>query len=163
MFSLPQRKTGTAWPVKSDGSGTRDSRDERSVAFCPHCYALITAGDASCPACGADLRDWHAQGYGARLILALNHPLADVRMRAIIALGWRREKAGERALVECALRNPKDVVEGLEIVESLRLISEHDSKREGLSLLARSHPARPVKQAVNSVLKSARQPKAPQS
>ena len=96
MFSLPQQKGGTTRSAKDD-TGTEDSRYERSVAFCPHCYVMIAAGDASCPASGADLRDWHAKGYGARLILALNHPLADVRMRAIIALELRREKASEQA------------------------------------------------------------------
>jgi HEAT repeat protein len=156
MFSLPQQKAGSTRPVKNDRPGIGDLRYESSVAFCPHCYAMIPTGDASCPACGADLRDWHAQGYGARLILALNHPLADVRMRAIIALGLRREKAAEQALVECALRNPKDVVEGLEIVKSLRLIAEVSSEPEVLLRLARDHSARAVRAAADVALSAPR-------
>jgi hypothetical protein len=79
--------------------GTRDFRCKSSVAFCPHCYALITVGDARCPICGAD---WYARSYAARLFLAWNHPLADVRMRATIALGLRRERLAGQPLVECA-------------------------------------------------------------
>lgn len=77
----------------------------KELAFCPCCYAQIPASQTVCEACHADLRSWNAQSYAERLIQALGHPLADVRMRAIIALGWRREKSAERALVECALRH----------------------------------------------------------
>jgi HEAT repeats len=154
MFSLPQRKAGATRPKNSDGAGTRDSRYERSVVFCPHCYALITAGDAWCPVCGADLHDWHPKSYAERLILALNHPLADVRMRAIIALGLRRERAAEQALVACALRHPHDVVAGLEIINSLGLLRDGAKAKRGLSRLIRMHPARLIKEAAQSALRN---------
>ena len=152
-------KTSAAHCVSKGQPAARRSRRDSSIAFCPHCYALITAGDAQCPICGADLQEWHAKGYVERLVLALNHPLADVRMRAIIALGWRRESAAERALVDCALHHPSDVVAGLEIITSLRLLSEDAPNRDGLMQLAHSHPARAVRQAARLALQNAQEPK----
>ena len=50
MFSLPQQKAGTARSVKNDRPGTGDSGYERSVAFCPHCYAMICVASLQRPA-----------------------------------------------------------------------------------------------------------------
>jgi hypothetical protein len=130
-------------------------RERRELAFCPYCYAQIQASEIVCEACGADLENWNARSYAERLIQALGHPLADVRMRAIIALGWRLEKKAERALVECALRHPTDVVEGLEIVEALRLIREGSTQFEGLRILERDHSASSVRQAATAALSAA--------
>jgi hypothetical protein len=66
------------------------------------------------------VHEWTKKIYSQRLIDALGHPLDDVRMRAIITLGLRSEKAAEKPLIDCALRQPIDVIEGLEIVNSLR-------------------------------------------
>jgi HEAT repeat protein len=100
-----------------------------------------------CPHCHASLRQWEKKTYSQRLIEALEHPLSEVRMRAIIALGWRGEKAAEKPLVDCALRHPIDVVEGLEIVNSLRLIRDKRSDDTALRILSLNHPARAVRSA----------------
>jgi hypothetical protein len=73
-------------------------------------------------------------------------------MRVIIALGLLREKWAEAALVECALRHPIDVVEGLEIVNSLRLIAEGGSGLTALRTLVDKHPARPVRRAAREAI-----------
>jgi hypothetical protein len=88
-------------------------------------------------------------------VLALNRPAADVRMRAIIALGLRRESAAEQAFVGCALRHPNDVDAGLEVIPSLRRLGERNRKRGELSKLAHSHPAMSVRQAARRVLSDA--------
>lgn len=131
-----------------------EGRVGKELAFCPRCYASIPVSADTCKFCGADLEEWRAQDYADRLIHALGHPLDDVRMRAIIALAWRREEKAERALVECALRHPLDVVEGLEIVESLRLIGETVGQSDGLRSLARDHPAKPVREAARAALRT---------
>ena len=73
-------------------------------------------------------------------------------MRAIISLGWRGEIAAERALVDCALRHPLDVVEGLEIIRSLRLIRGRGSNDSALQLLMDRHPARVVRETAAEIL-----------
>jgi len=113
--------------------------------YCPACFALIGAEARTCPVCGHDLArssDWE---FRDKLLAALNHPLADVRMRAIIALGWRGERETAQALVRCALRRPVDVVEGLQVIESLRGIQDAPARRSALRMLVERHPARAVR------------------
>jgi HEAT repeat protein len=123
------------------------------LAFCPECYRQIPAHARVCPHCHASLHDWEEKTYSLRLIHALNHPLAEVRMRAIIALGLRGEKGAEAPLVDCALRHPVDVVEGLEIVNSLRLIRDKHSDGNALRTLSAQHPARAVRIAAGEILR----------
>lgn len=59
--------------------------------FCPACFAPLAQEADTCPACGARMVDISSRDYRAKLVHALQHPLADVRMRAIIALGLRGE------------------------------------------------------------------------
>jgi hypothetical protein len=107
------------------------------IAFCPMCFAELPATAETCRRCGSSLRTWHEKPYAERLTLALRHPVADIRMRAILVLGLRREKGAAAALVDCAMRHPTDVTQGLEIVNSLRAISEAGGDRRALQALAR--------------------------
>ena len=74
----------------------------RELAFCPNCYARIPIDAAICPHCHTSLRDWQEKTYADCLIDALQHPLSEVRMRAIIALGWRGEGAWPKSLSSTA-------------------------------------------------------------
>lgn len=116
---------------------------------CLACFRLVPAQSASCPECGADLAAFSARDYRDKLLHALDHPLADVRMRAIIACGWRGEACAAQPLFELALRHPVDVVEGLAVVESLRTLGEPG--RAMLAELAANHPARAVRTAAGGV------------
>jgi hypothetical protein len=91
--------------------------------------------------------------YADCLIDALQHPLSEVRMRAIIALGWRGECVAEKPLVDCALRHPIDVIEGLEIVNSLRLIRDSGSDDTALRHLSLYHAARAVRTMAAEILR----------
>lgn len=122
------------------------------LALCPKCYQQIPVRAEACPYCNALVAEWEKKPYTQRLIDALDHPLADVRMRAIIALGLRGEKAAEAPLVDCALRHPIDVIEGLEIVKSLRLIRQKHKDDTALRNLCAHHPARAVRAAANEIL-----------
>lgn len=69
-------------------------------------------------------------------------------MRVIIALGLRGEAETADALVECALRHPADVVEGLEIIRSLTRIREPGiRRRQALLRLIAQHAAHAVRAA----------------
>lgn len=113
--------------------------------YCPSCFALIDAEARSCPVCGHDLARLSVRKYRDKLLAALNHPLADVRLRAIIALGWRGEGEAALALAQCALHHPVDIVEGLQVVASLHDIRDRDARRVALHMLAERHPARVVR------------------
>ena len=125
----------------------------RELAFCQNCYARIPIDAAICPHCHTSLRDWQEKTYADCLIDALQHPLSEVRMRAIIALGWRGECVAEKPLVDCALRHPIDVIEGLEIVNSLCLIRDSGSDDTALRHLSLYHAARAVRTMAAEILR----------
>jgi HEAT repeat protein len=104
-----------------------------------------------CPDCGADIAALSARDYADKLIAALHQPLADVRMRVIIALGWRGEARAAQPLLELTLRHPVDVVEGLAVVESLKKLGTEG--RIALSDLAQRHPAHAVREAAKKAHK----------
>lgn len=121
--------------------------------YCPECFALIAAEADACPACGLDLGRLSARDYRDKLIAALHHPLADVRMRVIIAFGWRGESEAAQPLVERALRHATDVVQGLQVVESLRELRDAEACERALRILATSHAARAVRSAAQRSLR----------
>jgi len=123
-----------------------------SSAYCPGCFALISVTADRCPACGLDIRALSARAYRDKLLAALAHPLADVRLRAIIALGLRGEGETADALAHCALRHPTDVVEGLQVIEGLQGIRDAAAREHGLRLLASCHPAHAIWSAASRAL-----------
>jgi hypothetical protein len=125
------------------------------AAYCLHCFTMLPASAEVCPHCGADPAEWPG-GYAERLIHALLHPLTEVRMRAILALGLRGEAEAAEALTACALRHPADVVEGLEIVRSLARIAEATGQWHALARIVRDHPGHAVWQAAADALNALR-------
>lgn len=140
----PQSSDQRAAPEAKPRLAVAAPPDKVANAFCPHCFTMIEVGAERCPVCGRDLQSWHAESYPARLMRALQHPLSDVRMRAIIALGLRHETAAEPALLQCAKDHPDDVIEGLEIAKSLRLIASRTGSDASLLALAGLHHAKAV-------------------
>lgn len=120
--------------------------------YCLECFARIPLEVASCPACG------HATGgddrtrFPERLVHALQHPLSEVRMRAIVALGWRASEDASQALADCALRRPVDVNESLAVVTALAQLSAGPRRAAALRRLAASHAARAVRAAAVQAL-----------
>jgi hypothetical protein len=120
--------------------------------FCPACFHEVPERDRTCPYCGASIHDWSLRhSYGERLVQALDHPLAEVRMAAIIALGKRRDAAAARPLARCARRCATDVVQGLEIVRSVASLSPGSERSSALRRLQR-HPARAVRREAARLL-----------
>ena len=120
--------------------------------FCISCFAPLAQEEDTCPVCGARMQDISSSDYQKKLIHALLHPLADVRMRAIIALGWRGESEAAEELAACALRHPRDVVEGLEIINSLVQMKNVEVCQAALSALQVHHPAHAVREGAARAL-----------
>lgn len=125
--------------------------------FCQWCCAPIPADAVAqpCPRCGAVAAEWDAtHSYTERLIQALCHPNAEARMGSIISLGNRGDPRAALPLARCALAHPSDVVQGIEIVRSLRKLPAGPEHAAALHLLLR-HPARAVRRAVQWELDTA--------
>jgi HEAT repeat protein len=117
--------------------------------YCPACFEPLAQEADTCPACGARRADLTGRDYREALLYALRHPLADVRLRVIIALGLRGEPETADALAECALRYPTDVVQGLEIVHSLSRVRDGATRKRTLFSLAVRHHAHAVRDAAS--------------
>ncbi|MDP1610417.1 MAG: HIT family protein [Sulfuritalea sp.] len=115
--------------------------------FCGQCFALFPAAATACPRCGTPPGRLSERDYQEKLLVALDHPLADVRMRAILALGLRQQPEVAAALLACALRHPVDIIEGLEIVNSLSHLDHGRPARSALETLVADHPAHAVREA----------------
>lgn len=99
--------TETHKAAEPSSSRPRRKAAETELAFCP-CHARIPTPQAVCEACHVDLGNCSARSYAERLTRALGRPSADIRIRAIIALGWRHEKKTDRALVGPALTSSSE-------------------------------------------------------
>ncbi len=88
--------------------------------YCPECFARIPIEAGNCPVCGADIAALNTRDCRDKLLSMVDHPLADIRLRAIIALGLRADEQATDALAACALSHQTHVIAGLAIVDSLR-------------------------------------------
>lgn len=123
--------------------------------FCPHCFHLLADKDQTCTACGTEINQWDstAQNFDTRLIQALRHPVGDVRLRAIYALGKRDVHSAATALVKCALSAPSDVPQGLEVVTALEHWLPSPVGQQALERLAHEHAAKVVREAAGKSLR----------
>lgn len=117
-------------------------------SYCMNCFSLMPVDQTVCPACGQDAAALSSRDYRAKLVRALYHPLADVRSRAGIALGLRRDEDAAEDLVQCALRHPKDVTAGLEVLKSLLMMPAQPQREKALRTLGLAHPADAEQRAV---------------
>ncbi len=122
--------------------------------FCLSCFMPLSQEADACPVCGASMAELSGRHYQEKLVHALLHPLADIRMRSIIALGWRAEPETADALVACALRHPIDVVQNLEILRSLDRMKDETIRKTALSTLQARHPAHAVRESAARMLDS---------
>lgn len=122
--------------------------------FCPACFGRIDADARVCPKCAADLAALSERDHLDKLLGALDHPLAGVRLRAVVALGWRADPQGAGALERLTLRHPADVVEGLAVVDALARLGA--AGLASLDRLAARHPAHAVREAALAASKGRR-------
>ncbi|MGA9666451.1 MAG: hypothetical protein WBQ69_08390 [Gallionella sp.] len=80
-------------------------------------------------------------------------------MRAIIALGWRGESDTADDLAARALRHPLDIVEGMEVINSLVSLQYGSAARAALSVLKERHPAHAVREQAARALAALAGPK----
>jgi len=122
------------------------------AAFCTDCFAPTPPEAEICPSCGARLPAPSEDQRGAILVAALDHPLAEVRGRAIILLGMHGDDAVADALAGCALRYRADVVAALNVVRGLRGMRGGARSLRALHRLYEGHPAAAVREAARAAI-----------
>ena len=114
--------------------------------YCPNCFAMIPADASVCTFCSADIGEISGRDFRDKLLHTLEHPLDDMRMRAIISLGLRGEAGTALPMAECALRHPLNIEEGLEVIERLRHFAPSPEVFSSLQMLLK-HEAHAVREA----------------
>jgi hypothetical protein len=92
------------------------------------------------------------QDHRVKLLQTLHHPLAEVRLCAVTDLGLRRDADDAGDLVQCAMRNPRDIALGLEVVRSLRSLPAGFPRNPALRDMRDRHPAAAVRAAAAAAL-----------
>ncbi len=115
--------------------------------FCPRCFAKVLSPQSPCPVCGVESADWiNSHTYPRRLIQALDHPIAEVRMAAVISLGNQGDPGACGPLARCALTHPTDLELAREVTKSLAKLPFGPERDQAIALL-QTHPAKAVRDA----------------
>lgn len=113
---------------------------------------MIPVGVSVCPVCSVVISDISDRDFREKLLHALDHPLDDVRMRAIIALGLRGEEETALPMAECAFRHPMNIEEGLEVIERLSDFTPSPDVLLALRMLS-DHKAHAVQEAATKAMR----------
>jgi hypothetical protein len=71
------------------------SADKNFVFFCPMCWNTINQDDIVCTHCGYNLENFIKLPYETKLIIALNHPIADYRITALNVIKSKKLEYGK--------------------------------------------------------------------
>lgn len=98
------------------------------IYFCPACWSIISKDDSVCPNCGYDLKEFHNLPYEYKLIMALEHPMKDMRKNVIYTIG---RKSLELALphIELMISRETDPLVLMEIADALSRMSSPEATR----------------------------------
>lgn len=75
------------------------------IIFCTHCWAETTSENSTCPYCGADL-ELDSRSFETKLVSALDHPLAEARVRMCWLVGKNHIEPAVEKLMTMAQRDP---------------------------------------------------------
>lgn len=96
--------------------------------FCPACWSTVSKGDKKCPHCGYDLEEFHNLPYEYKLIMALEHPVKEMKKNVIYTVG---KKDLEMALphLELMIIRETDPIILMEIADALSRMSSPEATR----------------------------------
>ncbi len=102
--------------------------DQPILYFCPACWSVISKDDKICPNCGYDLTEFHELPYEYKLIMALEHPVKDMKKNVIYTIG---RKGLEMALphLEVMINKETDPIILMEIADALNKMSSPEALR----------------------------------
>lgn len=86
------------------------SLDKNFVFFCPMCWNAVNQEDKVCPHCGYNIEDFVKLPYETKLIIALNHPIADYRITALNVIKAKNVKMAVPFVKEIILKEDNPMV-----------------------------------------------------
>lgn len=119
------------------------------IYFCPNCWQDVEDKAARCPHCGYELAEYDRLSYEDKLLMALEHPVRENRMIAIVALGRLGSRKAVPLLRHIAMATD-DFHEAQAVAEALALIGGADS--EAVLRAMTRHPSRLVRELAERTL-----------
>ncbi len=102
--------------------------------FCPACWSVISQKDVVCPNCGYNLNEFHNMPYEYKLIMALEHPIREMRLNVIHTIG-KKDLAMALPHLEHMVRREADPIVLMALADALIKMS-HPEALETLRILA---------------------------
>lgn len=96
--------------------------------FCPACWSTVSKDDRICPSCGYDLTEFHNLPYEYKLIMALEHPVKDMRKNVIYTIG-RKDLDIALPHMELMINRETDPILLMEIADALSRMSSPEALR----------------------------------
>ncbi len=96
--------------------------------FCPACWSVISKDDKVCPNCGYDLTEFHNLPYEYKLIMALEHPVKDMKKNVIYTIG-RKDLEIAMPHLELMISRETDPIILMEIADALSRMSSPEAIR----------------------------------
>lgn len=96
--------------------------------FCPACWSVVSKDDKICPNCGYDLTEFHNLPYEYKLIMALEHPVKDMRKNVIYTIG-RKDLEMAIPHMELMISKETDPLVLMEIADALSRMKSPEAIR----------------------------------
>ncbi|MDW8067026.1 MAG: HEAT repeat domain-containing protein, partial [Aquificaceae bacterium] len=109
------------------------------IYFCPACWSVISKDDSVCPNCGYDLTEFHNLPYEYKLIMALEHPVKDMKKNVIYTIG-RKDLEIAIPHLEVLIAKETDPLVLLEIADALSRMSSPEAMRLLRTLAQHRYP-----------------------
>ncbi|MFN3598700.1 MAG: HEAT repeat domain-containing protein [Aquificaceae bacterium] len=90
--------------------------------FCPACWNVIGREDKVCPNCGYSLEEFHNLPYEYKLIMALEHPVKEMKRNVVYTIG-RKDLEIALPHFEVMISRETDPIVLMEIVDALSRMS----------------------------------------
>lgn len=96
--------------------------------FCPNCWKEISEKDLICPYCNYNLDAFNLLDYNEKLIIALKHPIKEIRRTIVFIIGEKKLKEAVEELERLA-NEEDDPIILFEIAKALIKIGSEKSEQ----------------------------------
>jgi hypothetical protein len=96
-----------------------------TLAFCPACWTTLSSSDTRCRVCGAEIESLSSRPYPRKLLAALDHPIGEVRERAVELLGKVGERDAYDPLIRLATESPDPYLAATALESLARLLMRY--------------------------------------
>lgn len=96
--------------------------------FCPNCWREIGESNLQCPYCGFELSKFTELSYEQKLLIALRHPVKEIRRSVVFIVGEKKLEESVEFL-EKIVDEEEDPIVLIEVAKALEKINTEKSEK----------------------------------